>query len=80
MLQNPLSARGPAQFKSGPEITCLVSVTIYCAIFQKRFASPVFTHKMLFKKYLGKMLIEQNIAIELRGPGPPGRTCTPVTG
>ena len=26
------------------------------------------------------MLIEQIIAIELRGPGPPGRTCTPVTG
>ena len=26
------------------------------------------------------MLIEQIIEIELRGPGPPGRTCTPVTG
>ena len=26
------------------------------------------------------MLIEQVIEIELRGPGPPGRTCTPVTG
>ena len=26
------------------------------------------------------MLIEQIIAIELRGPGPPVRTCTPVTG
>ena len=23
------------------------------------------------------MLIEQTIEIELRGPGPPGRTCTP---
>ena len=29
-----LSARGPAQFKSGPGLTCLVSVTIYCTIFQ----------------------------------------------
>ena len=26
------------------------------------------------------MLVEQIIEIELRGPGPPGRTCTRVTG
>ena len=26
------------------------------------------------------MLIEQIIEIELRGPGPSGRTCNPVTG
>ena len=26
------------------------------------------------------MLIEQIIEIELRGPGPPGSTCNPVTG
>ena len=26
------------------------------------------------------MLIEQYIEFELRGPGPPGRTCTPTTG
>ena len=26
------------------------------------------------------MLIEQIGEIELGGPGPPGRTCTPVTG
>ena len=25
------------------------------------------------------MLIEQNIELELRGPGPSGRTCTPIT-
>ena len=25
------------------------------------------------------MLIEQIIEFELRGPGPPGRTCTPTT-
>ena len=35
--------------------------------------------KVLIKKKLGKMLIEQIIEIELRGPGPPGRTYTPVT-
>ena len=26
------------------------------------------------------MLIEQFIEFELRGPGPPGHTCTPITG
>ena len=26
------------------------------------------------------MLIEQVIGLQLRGPGPPGRTCTPITG
>ena len=25
------------------------------------------------------MLIEQIIEVELRGPGSPGRTCTPIT-
>ena len=28
----------------------------------------------------GKMLIEQKIESELKGPRPPGRTCTPITG
>ena len=32
--KNPQSARGPTQCKSGPEIACLVSVIIYCSIFQ----------------------------------------------
>ena len=26
------------------------------------------------------MVIEQIIELQLRGPGPPGRTCTPITG
>ena len=26
------------------------------------------------------MLIEQIIKLQLRGPGPPGQTCTPITG
>ena len=26
------------------------------------------------------MLFEQIIEFQLRGPGPPGRTCTPITG
>ena len=33
-----------------------------------------------FKKILERMLIEQIIEFQLRGPGPPGRTCTPITG
>ena len=33
-----------------------------------------------FKKIAGKMLIEQIIEFELRGPGFPSRTCTPITG
>ena len=28
---------------------------------------------------LWEMLIEQIIKVEWRGPGPPGRTCTPIT-
>ena len=32
------------------------------------------------KKYRGKILIKQIIEFQLRGPGPPGRTCTPITG
>ena len=32
--KNPLNARDPAQCKSDPGITCLVSVTIYCTMFQ----------------------------------------------
>ena len=33
-----------------------------------------------FKKIAEKMLIKQIIEFQLRGPGPPGRTCTPMTG
>ena len=33
-----------------------------------------------FKKIAKKMLIEQIIEFELRGPGSSGRTCTPITG
>ena len=32
------------------------------------------------KKKLGKMLIEHIIEFELRAPGPPGRTFSPITG
>ena len=32
------------------------------------------------KKFARGILIQQNIEFELRGPGPPGRTCTSITG
>ena len=53
--KNLQSARGLARCKSGPAITWLVDVTIYCTIFQKQFinlppTSPVFTHKIIKKK------------------------------
>ena len=35
---------------------------------------------LLNKKKPREMLIEQITEFELRGPGPPGRTCTPTTG
>ena len=43
--------------------------------------SPAFTRQNTFEKKLaGEMLTEQIIEFELRGPGPPCRTCTPTTG
>ena len=63
--------------------TWFVDVTIYCTIFQNQFTStsPVFTQQNTFeKKKLGKFLIEWFIDFQLRGPGPPGRTCTPIPG
>ena len=32
------------------------------------------------KKIAREMLIKQIIEFQLIGPGPPGRTCTPITG
>ena len=39
-----------------------------------------FNAQNTLKKYLEKMLIVQIIELQLRGPGPPDRTCTPITG
>ena len=68
------------QCKSGQAITWLVGVsgTIHSTIFQQQVTStsPVFTRKYSFEnKKLGEMLIEQIIEFELRGPGPPNRSC-----
>ena len=37
-------------------------------------------HNLLLNKLAGEMLIEQNAEFELRRPGPPGHTRTPITG
>ena len=39
-----------------------------------------FYEQNTFKKKARKMLSEQIIEFELRGPGSPGRTCTLITG
>ena len=35
---------------------------------------------LLKKNQLEEMHVEKSIVLELRGPGPPGRICTPTTG
>ena len=63
-------------------ITWFVAVTIYCTFFNSNSPSlrQFLCNKVLLKKLatVRGMLIELNF--ELRGPGPPGRTCTPITG
>ena len=49
--KNPLSARGSAQCKPGPRITCFVRVTIYCTIFENDSTPPrQFCAQNTFKK------------------------------
>ena len=55
-------------------LLCYFSVTI-----QLHFAS-FYAQNTSKKKKLWKILIEQIIEFQLRGPGPPGRACTPITG
>ena len=50
-----------------------ITIRLHLASF---YAAKYLKKKLL---YLGKTLIEQNIEFEWRGPGPPGRTCTPIT-
>ena len=63
-------------------ITWFVGVTIYCTFFNNNSppSRQFLCNKILLKKLatVRGMLIEQ--IFELRGPGPPGRICTPITG
>ena len=58
--ENLQSARGPARFKSGPAITWLVSVTIYCTIFQQQFINSPPHRQFLRTKYFLKKLAMEN--------------------
>ena len=80
--QKSQSTRGPTQCKLGRAITWFAGVTI-CCLFFNNSSSPLcqfLCNKILFKKSatVKIMLIEQIIG--LRGPGSPGRICTPITG
>ena len=63
-------------------ITRFVGVTVYCTFFSNNLLPPrqCLCSKILLKKLVTVrgMLIEQ--IFELRGPGPPGRICSPITG
>ena len=81
--ENPQSARGPTQCKSGPSNNMVASRSnhlLYHLPIKISSTLPVFTRKNTFKKISrGKMLIEQIIKVKWRGPGPPRHACTPIT-
>ena len=62
-----------------------VGVTIYSTFFNNNSPPPrqclcnkIFLKKITYSKGNAQLLIKQNF--ELRGPGPPGRIWTPITG
>ena len=67
---------------SARAITWFVGVTMYSTFFNYKTPPPrqFFCNKILLKKLatVRGILIEQ--IFELRGPGPPGCICTPITG
>ena len=56
--ENLQSVKNPARCKSGPAITWLVSVTIYCAIFQQQFINSPPPRQFLRTKYFKKIVME----------------------
>ena len=59
MLRKSPKCQGPAQCKSGPAITWLVSVTIYCTIFQQQFInSPPYLASFYAQNTLKKIAME----------------------
>ena len=83
MLQKSQNARSSTQCKSGPGNYMVCRRNYLLHIFQLQFpsTSPVFMQQNTSEKKIGTvrgMLVEQ--LFELRGPGPPGHTCTPITG
>ena len=79
--KNPLSARDPARCKSGPAITWLISVAIYCTIFNNISVIHLHLPSFYAQNTLKKLALKNADFINFnRGPGPPGRICTPITG
>ena len=83
--KNLQRAKGPAKCKSGPSYYTVSKRNHLLYHFKKQqFTStwPIFTRKNTFEKKngLGNAHWTNHIEFELRGPGPPGRTCTSTTG
>ena len=80
--KNPKVPGAQLNVNPAPAITWFVGVTIYSTFFNNNSLSPrqFLCNKIVLKKLatVMGMLIEQ--IFELSGPGPPGCTCTPITG
>ena len=80
--ENPKVPGAKLNVNTAPAIKWFVGVTIYCAFFNNNSPPPrqFLCNKILLKKLatVRGRLIEQ--IFELRGPGPPCRICTPITG
>ena len=83
--ENHLSIRVPTQCKFGSvnnivskrnHLLYHFSITVYLLHLVSFYATIYFKKKLAARE----MLIEQIIKFELKGPGLPGRTCTPTTG
>ena len=81
ILRKSQSARAQLNINPARATTGFVGVRIYCTFFNYSPTPRQFScNKILLKKLatVRGMLIEQSF--ELRGPGPNGRICTPITG
>ena len=82
MLQNSPKCQGPRAMyiRPGSNMFSKRNHVLYHFLIMIHLHLASFYAQNTFKKKLGKMFIEQIIEFELRGPGPPGRACTPITG
>ena len=77
--ENPHSIKGPAQCKSGSRITYSQRKHLLC-----HFSIAILLHlasfyaKNTFEKKAKGNAHWTNYCIWIEGPGPPGRTCTPI--
>ena len=83
ILRKCQSVRAQLNVNPVRAITWFAGITIICAFFNNNSppSRQFLCNKILLKKNsysIRRMLIKQ--IFELRGPGPPGCTCTPATG